>query len=468
VFLRNIFKENDFNFYIQGSISMLKSEALEILQLLFGALAIMNKCEPFSEKLLEQIRSKFAYVESDPIGGRRIYFENAGGSLTLKSVLKVLPEVAALPDNAGRQNDASNHIDQIIKKGIEDVKILLNAKNGSILAGESTTSNIFRIMEVFTSARKGTNIVCTNLDHASLFDATRFFAEKLNIEMRVAKLDTATGAVPCEAITSLVDENTVAVGFIHASNVTGVKNDAKKIVTEIRKKYPDVFILADGAQHAQHCAVDVTELGVDAYLVAAYKLFSKVGLTFAYISPRVAELPHWKLRGKPLDNWDLGTRDASGYASISAAVDYLCWLGKQINPQIEDKRTFIVTAMEAIESHEMALTDRLFNGNSQLPGILQMDGISVYGYPVVTEDREAVFAINLDGLPAKEFVKRCVAAGIIVHDRQSDAYTKHTLQAMSVDQCVRVSLAHYNSSDEVDAFLRLTESLCHEVKNQGA
>ncbi|NIA06096.1 MAG: aminotransferase class V-fold PLP-dependent enzyme [Actinobacteria bacterium] len=291
------------------------------------------KGKPFEDYLLNQIRNRFAYVDEDPYSGKRIYFENAGGSLTLKSVLSLLPEVAGLPDNAGRQNKASQQIGEILRKGVEDVKTFLNAKEGTILAGESTTSNIFRILDACTSSCKGTNIVCTNLDHASFFDATRFFAEKSGLEMRVARLDPATGAVPYESITALVDEGTMAVGFIHASNVTGVKNDAQKIVREIRKKRRNTFIVVDGAQHAQHCPIDVNDLGVDAYLVAAYKLFSKVGLTFAYTGPKIAELLHWRLRGKPVDSWDLGTRDASGYAAFSAAIDYLCWLGNQVEKQ---------------------------------------------------------------------------------------------------------------------------------------
>ena len=43
----------------------------------------------FSDSLLQEIRDKFYYVDSDPYE-KRIYFENAGGSLTLKSVLKLI------------------------------------------------------------------------------------------------------------------------------------------------------------------------------------------------------------------------------------------------------------------------------------------------------------------------------------------------------------------------------------------
>ena len=47
----------------------------------------------FSPNLLAEIRKKFAFVEECPFVGERIFFENAGGALTLKSVWKLLPNL---------------------------------------------------------------------------------------------------------------------------------------------------------------------------------------------------------------------------------------------------------------------------------------------------------------------------------------------------------------------------------------
>ena len=38
-------------------------------------------------EIIKNIREKFAHVEDCPYSGKRIFFENAGGSLTLKSVV---------------------------------------------------------------------------------------------------------------------------------------------------------------------------------------------------------------------------------------------------------------------------------------------------------------------------------------------------------------------------------------------
>ena len=53
--------------------------------------------------------------------------QNAGGALKLKSVVEVVSELTALPDNAGRDNPASQETDAIITSGIEDVRTFLGA-----------------------------------------------------------------------------------------------------------------------------------------------------------------------------------------------------------------------------------------------------------------------------------------------------------------------------------------------------
>ena len=57
-----------------------------------------------SPELTRAIRDRFAHVESCPFQGPRVFFENAGGALTLKSVVETSATFAAIPDNQGRDN----------------------------------------------------------------------------------------------------------------------------------------------------------------------------------------------------------------------------------------------------------------------------------------------------------------------------------------------------------------------------
>ena len=83
--------------------------------------------------LLTEIRDRFAHVDTCPFAGQRIFFENAGGALTLKSVVETSAKFAAIPDNQGRDNEASHALVSIINKAKSDMHLLFNTKEGQFL-----------------------------------------------------------------------------------------------------------------------------------------------------------------------------------------------------------------------------------------------------------------------------------------------------------------------------------------------
>jgi hypothetical protein len=64
--------------------------------------------------LLDEVRSRFAHVDECPFTGPRVFFENAGGALTLKSAVETSAKFAAIPDNQGRDNPASHALVDVI------------------------------------------------------------------------------------------------------------------------------------------------------------------------------------------------------------------------------------------------------------------------------------------------------------------------------------------------------------------
>ena len=52
--------------------------------------------------LIDEIRARFAHVDNCPVQGDRVFFENAGGALTLKSAVVTSTFYSAIPDNQGR------------------------------------------------------------------------------------------------------------------------------------------------------------------------------------------------------------------------------------------------------------------------------------------------------------------------------------------------------------------------------
>ena len=79
-----------------------------------------------SNELLHDIRSKFAQIDSCPVQGQRVFFENAGGALTLNRVVDVSRDYAAIPDNQGRVNPGSHELVRVIQKAKDDLRVFLS------------------------------------------------------------------------------------------------------------------------------------------------------------------------------------------------------------------------------------------------------------------------------------------------------------------------------------------------------
>lgn len=412
----------------------------------------------FNTELLNQIRKCFANVDYDPIGGKRIYFENAGGSLTLKSVIDKVKQFTALPDNAGRNNATSHEIDCVINQGIEDIKQFMGVKFGVVALGESTTNNVFRTLAPIIRSVKGKNVVTTDIDHPSVYDSTKLLCDRYGKEWRTVPLNPRTGIVDVNEVLKRVDSETIVLAIIHSSNNLGTRNNLKGIVKKVREIRPDLYVLVDGSQYCMHSVIDVEAIGCDVYLVSSYKTFNKPGAAVVYLSERASHLPHDKLAGKPDNYWEQGTREVAGYAGWSEVINYLCWLGGHFI-QSGNKRELICAAMNAIDKHERALLNRMLNGTDEIRGMLNIESMIIYGEVENLTTKDAALLFNVEGFAPADIVCKLNDRGVRVHDRLNDCYSGHTLRALDIEAGVRISAAHYNTPEEVDFFLKVV----HEI-----
>lgn len=402
--------------------------------------------------LLDQIRDKFAHVDTCPEQGSRIFFENAGGALTLKSVVEVSTKFAAIPDNQGRANAASRELVDVIDQAKADTKLFLNASSGQVFVGESGTELLFRLISnaVLESAEGG-NVLGSTLEHPASRSAARRWAKIARKDYVAVQHDNATGTVTSEDYAPHVTADTRVATIIHTSPVTGMGVDIASIVKTIRAVSPDCYIIVDGIQHAAHGGLDIDSYNIDGYAISPYKVFSRHGYGMAWISDRMAKLPHDSLIGGPSENWELGTRDTGSYATFSEVVKYFEWVGSHFTDS-EDRRKRIEAAGQAIHAQEKSLTDAMLHGTGNLKGLADYDEVQVIG-GIDNPQREGLVAMNISGMDAGDLVEELNQRGIRVHIRKADHYSGNILDPLGLPSCVRVSMCHYNSEAEVVRFL---------------
>jgi selenocysteine lyase/cysteine desulfurase len=460
------------------------------------------------------VRERFHHVERCPVTGEpRIFLESGGGSLKLKAAIAASAEVSALPDQEGRDNPASHHLSALIARGREDLHLLFGtvgrdgthhganhganhgvnhaANRGRILCGETGTRLLYRfIREVALSAPQGP-VLSSTLEHPASLDAARQWAQRTGRRWIEVPFDTRTGTLTAAHYAAAVTPDTRLATIIHTSMLTGFVADLPAITAAIRRVAPDCFIVVDGIQHAPHGVMDVPAYGADAYVFSPYKAYSRLSLGFGWINDRLHGVPHEHMLGKDGADWELGSRDPSFFAAQSAVVDHYAWLGSQAlsmglggqvsgqvtrqvsmevsqeasgQPQVaeatpaakafgHDRARLVRLGAQAMAVHESALIQLLIHGDADTPGLLAIPGVTLVG-PPTAEGREGLVSFNLRGVDSPTLVQRLAQRGIRVHARVTDGYSGHILGALGLQDCLRVSLAHYNTPDEVRACLR--------------
>lgn len=402
--------------------------------------------------LLEQVREAFLHVDACPYAGKRAFFENAGGSLTLKEVVDRMAEVAGIPDNEHRNNPASRAMTQIVTQGKADLFTLLGATTGVIFGGETGTECLFRVIRAAAyAAEKGGSVVASDLEHPATFNATSQWAERTGRDWIKVPFEHESGRVLPEHYASLVRPDTRIATILHTSPVTGMSMDVAAIARTIRSIAPDCFIIVDGIQHAPHGNLDIDAYGVDAYVISPYKAYCRFNNGYAWLSPRLSVVDHDRLSGKPPEAWELGSRDPSALAGVSAVVDYFDWLGSQFTQQ-SGRRERVVAAGLAIQQHEQALVHRLLHGTEILRGLCDHPGVELIGEPN-SPHREGVVSFSCQGIEAKTLVAELEARGVRVHARTDDVFSGNILRPLGLPAVTRISLAHYNSEAEIDTCL---------------
>jgi len=404
-----------------------------------------------SSDLTHAIRDRFAHVDTCPFTGPRVFFENAGGALTLKSAVDTSAKFAAIPDNQGRDNPAAKALVDIIQKAKADMANFFHAPTGQFFVGESGTELSFRLIRTMIMGTPDGAVMGSSVEHPASRSAALHWAQAAGKPYINVQHDDALGQVTPAQYAAAVTPQVRVATILHTSPVTGIANDVAGISVAIRKVAPDAFIFVDGIQHASHGRIDIESYDIDGYVVSPYKVFARHGYGVAWVSDRLTALPVEQLKDGPRHNWEMGTRDTGAYATFSDVVAYFDWLGGQVC-DATTPRARIEAAGAAIHAHEHAMTEAMLHGIGNLQGVAHLPGVTILG-GTDNADREGLVCFALDHVPAADIVAQLNDQGIRTHIRKSDHYSGNILKPLGLEAAVRVSLCHYNTMDEVRSLL---------------
>ena len=424
----------------------------------------------FAKPELSRIRSKFLHVASDFSGEKRLFFDNAGGSLRLARAEQAFAHVDSIPDCSEHSNRVARHLDGFEREGRRDLmECVFNARHGILYPSYSASQIMMELCRVFAENARGTNVVVTQLEHPSSYDGMKHYAEVHGREFRVAPVNPATSGVDADDIIARIDRHTAILSCMYASNISGYVFDLERICRAARKANPDIIILCDAVQHAPHAALDPEAFGIDAMTFAPYKFFGVRGFAVAYISDRCASFMHHRLLAKAADDWSLGSPAPAHYVAISEIVSYVMRLGNVPGATARTRRELFARGMGRIAAHERALLRLALEGTDTAPGLRSIPGVTVRMDGSPLEKRDFIIGIEFDNIGCEEAVAEYEKRGVIVFERSAKSlYSRRMVEAFGSQGVVRVSPLHVHGPGDIARFLHATREIAKTTPTEKA
>ena len=275
----------------------------------------------------EAIRPYFpALYPKRPGEKASIFLDGPGGTQMPESVLLAMADyVWEGTSNTGGPFRISRRTDRAISAARSAAADFVGAADpNEIVFGPNMTTLTFRVAGAIGRAlQSGDEVIVTRLDHDANVAPWRTLSERgIGIVEWDFRPEDCT--LDLEALDRLIGPRTrlVAVGL--ASNAVGTINQVRAIAE--RARAAGAWSYVDAVHFAPHGLIDVAELGCDFLVCSAYKFFGPyLGILWGR-RELLESLPAHKVRpahDTAPERWETGTKDHTGLAGLTAAVDYL-------------------------------------------------------------------------------------------------------------------------------------------------
>ena len=400
---------------------------------------------------VERVRSQFPALNIPSI-----FLDNPAGTQVPRQVIDaVSAAMVGAASNTGGYFQASLDADAIYARAHEAMAELLGGTSGrEIVIGQSMTMLTFQMARSLGRGwGPGDEIIVTRMDHEGNVSPWVRMAEDRGLTVRWLPFNRDTWRIEPENLRPLLSSKTRLLALNYASNLTGSINPVAEL-TKLAKE-AGALVYVDAVQFVPHGLAEAAKLDCDFLACSSYKFFGPhLGVLWGRES-LLANLYAYSVRCGPKEppgRHELGTSQTELFAGLTAAADYLVWLGEQTGSTGE-RREKIKGAYRAATDYERPLTQQLIDELRSIPGV-QIQGITKADR---LQDRVPTVSITHPRHRSSSLAQALAAQGINVWSGHNYAYELAKYLGLDEQEGVlRIGLAHYNTAAEVD---RIVHSL---------
>ncbi|MBD2562816.1 MULTISPECIES: cysteine desulfurase-like protein [Nostoc] len=405
---------------------------------------------------LDKVRQYFP-----ALAGEWTFFDNAGGSQTLKKVVDRISEFLLSSDvQLGASYAVSQLAGERLALATQGMATFINANSSKeVVMGPSTTM-MLKVLSICLGQTftPGDEIIVTNCDHEANIGAW-VALEKQGMKVKVWQVRPDTLELHLADLEPLMSQRTKLVALTHASNVLGTINSIKEIAAFVHDR--NAMICVDGVAYAPHRLVDVQDLDVDFYTLSCYKVYGPHHALLYGKEEHLLRLPglnHYFIEQTDIPyKFQLGNVNFELSYGMLGLCDYLSELAQLHygDQTATDLRSQMVQAFDLISIHEEKISDRLLNYlNSK-------SNVRVIGQSKADrQSRVPTISFVVDGMHSSTIPAKIDQHYIGI--RYGDFYAKRLIEYLGLASqggIVRVSMVHYNTLEEVNSLIEAFEQV---------
>ena len=405
----------------------------------------MRACIIFVAKMkTEELRKEFPILSRKVNGRDLVYFDNAATSQRPRSVIEEWNRLTSYSNaNIHRAvHTMAEECTEAYEQARDAVRAYINAASREeIIFTSGATASINLVAYTFGErfVSEGDEIIVAECEHHSDMVPWYMLCRRKNAKLVKLPVDD-NGRLDTEILKSMIGERTRLVAVAHVSNVLGIVNPVEEIVRIAHSK--NVPVLVDGAQGIVHCEVDVRKLDCDFYAFSGHKMYAATGTGVLYGKRRwLEQLPPFMGGGEMIASvsfkdvkfadipmrYEAGTQNFASSATLKQACDLLNLLkDRELHQNFEQ----ICLSMQNC--------------------LKNFDGLKIYGNAEVGSDKAPLWSFTVEGVHHEDLAILLDKMGVAVRSGQMCA--EPLMERFGVSGMLRVSLAPYNTIDEVEYF----------------
>lgn len=396
---------------------------------------------------IQEIRAMFPALSRKVYGKDLVYLDNAATSQRALPVIDLWNSLS-INSNANIHRAVHRLADeatQAYEQARDAVKEWINAEfREEIIMTSGTTAAVNLVAFCFGEAfvGPGDEVIVTEAEHHSNIVPWQMMCRRKGAVLKVLPVDES-GHLMVEKLEELISGRTKIMAVTHISNVLGLINPVKDIVSLCHSK--DVPVFVDGAQGAVHCKVNVQDMDCDFYAFSGHKLYAATGTGVLYGKKKWLEaMPPYMGGGEmvgtvtfaettyaPLPmKFEAGTQNFTSAATLKPTIEVCNLLNDNNLHNLQDS------------VKEYLLNYFLNDGR-----------IRLYGVPRGTNDEKIpLFSFSVNGVHHEDLALILDKMGIAVRSGQMCA--EPLMDRFGVTGMLRVSAAPYNTMEEAEYFVK--------------